>query len=537
MKKNEAKGNIMKHNFTNSERQAVLYARVSSDEQEKEGFSIPAQQKLLRKYAGENGISIVQEYVDVETAKAAGRTGFNQMVEFFEQQARIKDPDQRCRTILVEKTDRLYRNLKDYVTLDELGVDIHFVKENVVLSPDSHSSERFMHGIKVLMARQYVDNLSEEVKKGMLEKAEQGIWPSKAPMGYLNFERDDKKKVVIPDPEIGPIVKRMFERYTAGNVSLEDVGELAMAEGLPLKREGNFRAVVQYTFKNPFYYGDFRFKGKLYKGIHEPLITRECWDKVQDVLDDRRTKKLRKPKQREAFAFARLISCGHCGCSLVGELKKGKYIYYHCTYYRGRCDEPYVREEVLEEKFTDILRGLRFDDEVLDWMRRALRESQADEQRYREEAVKRLRRDYDKLQRRIDTMYVDKLDGRIDAAFFDQKQSEWRDEQNRLMDSIAEHQQANESYITEGIMLMELANRAADLFAKQPASEKRRLLEFVLSNCSWANGELTPNFRQPFDMIADMATAGAEKKAAGMGPDDLCQVKLPRQDSNLRQAD
>jgi DNA invertase Pin-like site-specific DNA recombinase len=157
--------------------------------------------------------------------------------------------------------------LKDYVTLDELGVDIHFVKENVVLSPDSHSSERFMHGIKVLIARQYVDNLSEEVKKGMLEKAEQGIWPSKAPMGYLNFERDDKKKVVIPDPEIGPIVKRMFENYTAGNVSLEEIGEIAMAEGLPLKREGNFRAVVQYTFKNPFYYGDFRFKGKLYKGI------------------------------------------------------------------------------------------------------------------------------------------------------------------------------------------------------------------------------------------------------------------------------
>jgi hypothetical protein len=265
-----------------------------------------------------------------------------------------------------------------------------------------------------------------------------------------------------------------------------------------------------------------------HKGIHEPLITRECWDKVQDVLDARRTKKLRKPKEREAFAFARLISCGHCGCSLVGELKKGKYIYYHCTYYRGRCDEPYVREEVLEEKFTDILRGLRFDEEVLEWMRRALRESQADEQRYREEAVGRLQAEYNKLQRRIDTMYVDKLDGRIDAAFFDQKQSEWRDEQRRLRDTIAEHEQANESYITEGIMLMELANRAADLFARQPASEKRRLLEFVLSNCSWANGELTPHFRQPFDMIADVATHCAAKKAAGVTPDDLCQAKLPR---------
>ena len=504
-----------------------MYARVSSDEQEKEGFSIPSQQKLLRKYAGENGIDVVEEYIDVETAKAAGRTGFTQMVEFFEQQAKIKDVERRCRTILVEKTDRLYRNLKDYVTLDELGVDIHFVKENVVLSPDSHSSERFMHGIKVLMARQYVDNLSEEVKKGMLEKAEQGIWPSKAPTGYLNIEGPNKKKVVIPDPEIGPIVKRMFERYAVGNVSLEEVGLLAMEEGLPMKREGNFRAVVQYMFKNPFYYGDFIFKKKLYKGIHEGLVSRECWDKVQEVREKRRASKLRKPKKRKSFAFARMIACGHCGCSMVGELKKGKYIYYHCTHYRGKCDEPYVREEVLEEKFTEVLRTLQFDDEVLDWMRRALRESQADEQKYREEAVALLQKDYNKLQQRIDAMYVDKLDGRIDAAFFDQKQSEWREEQRRLRDTIAEHETANESYIAEGIMLMELASRAADLFEKQTASEKRRLLEFVLSNCSWAGGEMTVEFRQPFDMIADVAAECASKKAAGMAPDDLCQEKLP----------
>ena len=506
---------------------AVIYARVSSDEQEKEGFSIPAQQKLLTKYAAENGISIVEEYIDVETAKAAGRTGFNEMVEFFERQAKIKDEERRCRTILVEKTDRLYRNLKDYVTLDELRVDIHFVKENVVLSPDSHSSERFMHGIKVLMARQYVDNLSEEVKKGMLEKAEQGIWPSRAPIGYINVERADGKKVIVPDPECAEIITRMFENYAKGTLSLEEVGELAMAEGLPLKREGNFRAVVQYVLRNPIYTGDFQFKGKIYRGIHQPLVSRECWKKVQEKMAERRQRNTRKPKNRESFAFARLIACGHCGCSLVGERKKGKYVYYHCTYYRGRCEEPYVREEVLEEKFSELLRGLRFDGEVLDWMRRALRESQADEQRYREEAVQRLQADYNRLQRRIDIMYVDKLDGRIDARFFDQKQAEWREEQERLRDTIADHERANESYISEGVMLLELANRASELFDRQPASEKRRLLDFVLSNCTWKDGELTPVFRQPFDMIADMATACATKKVAGDVSGDLCQNELP----------
>lgn len=152
----------------------VIYARVSSKEQEKEGFSIPAQIKLLKDYAGKNRFEIVREFQDVETAKQSGRSGFNDMLSFLR-----KTHD--CRVILVEKTDRLYRNLKDWVTLDEMDLEIHLVKENAIISRDSRSSEKFMHGIKVLMAKNYIDNLTEETRKGMLEKAEQGIWPSFAP--------------------------------------------------------------------------------------------------------------------------------------------------------------------------------------------------------------------------------------------------------------------------------------------------------------------------------------------------------------------
>src|ERR1700734_1234277 len=150
--------------------QAVLYARVSSKDQEREGFSIPAQQRLLREYALEKGLAIPQEFLDVETAKQSGRAGFAEMVTYLKKHA--------CRTILVEKTDRLYRNLKDWSTLDELGVTIHFVKENVIIGPESRSSEQLVHGIKVLMARNYSLNLGEETKKGMLEKARSGIYPS-----------------------------------------------------------------------------------------------------------------------------------------------------------------------------------------------------------------------------------------------------------------------------------------------------------------------------------------------------------------------
>lgn len=126
--------------------------------------------------------------VDIETARKTGRPGINSMVDFFKKAIKSKSPKEPCHILLVEKTDRLYRNLKDWVTIDDLNLDIHFVKENVILSKDSRSSEKFMHGIKVLMAKNYIDNLSEETKKGMVEKAEQGIYPSFAPLGYINAE-------------------------------------------------------------------------------------------------------------------------------------------------------------------------------------------------------------------------------------------------------------------------------------------------------------------------------------------------------------
>src|SRR5690349_24326821 len=149
---------------------AVLYVRVSSKDQEKEGFSIPAQRRLLRDYATSRGFVIGEEFEDVETASTTGRTGFNQMLAY------VKGHQRVCRTILVEKTDRLYRNIKDYATLDELDVEVHFGNENQIISRSSRSNEQFVHGIKVLMARNYSQNLAEETLKGMKEKARAGIY-------------------------------------------------------------------------------------------------------------------------------------------------------------------------------------------------------------------------------------------------------------------------------------------------------------------------------------------------------------------------
>ncbi|MGH9328435.1 MAG: recombinase family protein [Terriglobia bacterium] len=146
-------------------KQAVIYARVSSKDQEREGYSIPAQLKLLREYARTHEFEIVREFIDVETAKIPDRKQFGEMVRFFRENA-------SCRVAIVEKTDRLYRNFRDCVTLEDLEIEIHLPKEGRVIGKDSKSQAKLVHGIQVAIARNYIENLREEVRKGMREKAD-----------------------------------------------------------------------------------------------------------------------------------------------------------------------------------------------------------------------------------------------------------------------------------------------------------------------------------------------------------------------------
>jgi DNA invertase Pin-like site-specific DNA recombinase len=491
----------------------VLYVRVSSKEQEKEGFSIPAQKKLLHEYASSNGILIAREFVDIETAKNSGRTAFGEMVAY------LREHSHTTRIVLVEKTDRLYRNLKDWVTLDELGLEIHLAKENVVISSESRSSEKFMHGIKVLMAKNYIDNLSEETRKGMTEKASQGIWPSCVPVGYLNVLAENGKRGIVVDPERGSIVTRCFELYSTGDYSLSQLAKWARTTGFTFRKSGRplNKATIHVMLHNRIYTGDFDWDGRTYKGSHKPLVSIELWERVQDILSGRFGNRHRVVKHD--FPFTGLVRCGHCGCALVAELKKGKYIYYHCTGQRGRCIEPYVRQEVLEQHFAYLLKGISLTPEVLGWAKEALHESHTDEQSFHSEAVNQLKAEHTRLQSRLDGMYVDKLDGRISSEFFDQHAAGWRAEQARLLRHIDDHQAANKNYMDEGINLLELVSEAHRLFEKQQGNEKRRLLRFVLSNCTWKGGELQPTYRQPFDMIAHtmrqvrkpVASVGVEK--------------------------
>jgi hypothetical protein len=176
-----------------------------------------------------------------------------------------------------------------------------------------------------------------------------------------------------------------------------------------------------------------------------------------------------------------------------------------------------VREETIADAFSEVLGRLSFGDEVLSCVSKALRESHADEKQEHEAAIARLQAEHERLQNRVHAMYLDKLDGRIDKHFFEKLSAEFRSEQARCIREITWHQAADQSYLEEGVRLLDLAHDARRLFAKQEPHEKRRLLNFVLSNSTWANGELAVTFRQPFDLLAQ-TTAIVARGNGGSGP-------------------
>jgi hypothetical protein len=212
--------------------------------------------------------------------------------------------------------------LLEAITVDDLAVAVHFVKENAVVSKESRSSEKFMHGIKVLMAKNYVDNLSEEVKKGLREKAAQGHWPTVAHVGYVN-NRETRR--IDVDAVRGPLVTKVFELYAAGDYSLSalrtkarDIGLTHRLGNRPMTKSELHRMLLQ----NPIYTGDFRWLGEIHHGSHTPLISHETFARVQAVLQH----KPRGRYQKHRHPFMGLLTCSCCDCAMTAERRKARYV-------------------------------------------------------------------------------------------------------------------------------------------------------------------------------------------------------------------
>lgn len=493
----------------------VIYARVSSKEQEQEGYSIPAQLKLLNDYALKNNLKVIKEFKDVETAKQAGRENFNLMVEFVKKNTDIKH-------ILCEKTDRLSRNFRDIAIMDDLinqqNLNIILVKENTTISRDSKSHEKFIFGIKALMAKNYIDNLSEETRKGMQEKAEQGIYPSSAPLGYRNDEAKNQGKALkylTLDEQRAPIINKIFRMYSTGNCSLALLATQSYEEGLRNKRGGKVgKAAIHKILQNPIYHGAFRWHGKLYQGTHPAIVSKDLFDAVQEAFDA-----LNRPKQtKRRFAYAGLMVCGKCGCAITAEIKKGRYVYYHCTSFKGKCDNGYVREEYLNEKLIDVIKAVYIDDSTLENTKKALLASHKDETEFHQRQVAILNAQKAKLENRLHSIYIDKIDRKISTEFYEDTTGKWQDELEHIKETVAKHENADINYLAHGVHILELCNRAYDLYLNQTPHERSKLLHYILSNCTLNDGTICPTYRKPFDLIAK-------------GLSDLNW--LPREDSNL----
>lgn len=476
----------------------ILYARVSSKEQE-QGYSLEAQKQYLRDYAHTHNLLIVKEFIEAETAKKAGRSLFNQMLVYL-------DKHQDVRTIIVEKTDRLYRNFKDYVILEDYELTVHLAKENQVLNKDSRSHEKFIHGIKVLMAKNYIDNLSEEVKKGLLQKVKEGGYPRSAPTGYTN-NLDDK--TIEPDPETAPLVRQLFDWYASDRYSLRELRTKAKEAGF-LDQLGKYKLSknsIYCMLRNPVYCGKIAFRGDVYQGKHVPLVSEQQYYLVQEVLR-RRTQPFTWTKDR--FTFTGFIQCSECGCSICGELKKNKYVYYRCTRQKGPCDNvsKYVREEVIEEQFLTLLADIQIDEDRLAWLKQELRNSHDQEKTYHKDRLAKINADIDAIQQRLSQAYEDKLDGNITDGFWKEKFTEWTQKKESLTRDLLSEQNRNKDYYERAVNILDLVNRAHGLYKNQSKEGRQQILRFFLHktehhNSTMSGEKVVFELKKPFREILE----------------------------------
>lgn len=476
-------------------KKCVIYCRVSSERQLREGFSIAAQQHLLREYAQQKQYKVVQEFYDDESAGKIGRTAFGEMVVFL----KANKPD--VTTILVEKTDRLYRNQKDWVIIDDLQAHVCLVKEGTVLGPDATCDQKFVHGMNVLIAKRFLDNLSEEVRKGHAAKVRAGLYPSNPMFGYASA-RIEGKHILVPHPLEAEIVRRMFSLYATGHYSLRSMLEQIMAEGLFAGTSSAMNlSTAQKILTNPVYYGVFRWHGELHQGVHEPLVSQGLWQQVQTVQQKFLTHGSMKYAHVHQFFLKGLLKCGECGRNLTAERKKGKYVYYRCTRFKRNCTQKCVAETVLTKQIDTLFAELYFPEDLAEYMKLALQQSRDSKNVFEQEQRKALETERQQLTHKLDKLYDYLMSGTIDAETYKAKKSDYISTLAKVNENITSFDKANADHYETGVLLIELARNASKLYKRSTQSEKHHLLELLVSNFTVKDKKLHPNVNKPFDIL------------------------------------
>ncbi len=355
--------------------QYIIYARKSSESSERQIQSIDDQVNFFKKLAKEKDLDIIEIFSESKSAKAPGRPIFNKMIDFIE--------TGKAQGILCWKLDRLTRNPVDEGKLKWM-LQNKIIKQIKTVDRDFNPEDNVVFAsIEFGMANQYIRDLSKNVKRGIKSKLEKGVWPNYAPIGYLN-----KDKKIIVDKEKSKYIRRAFELYIKGNISIKEIANTLFEEGFRSKAGYKYhKSKIHKILRNPFYYGVMFVQEEYYAGTHQPIISKRLFDETQRVL----TGKNRTKRKKHSFAFRGFLYCEECGCLLTATTKKG-YNYYYCTNGKGDCEEHkrYLREEKVENILADSLDELKINPEMIEIIYQSAKEKKDLKKDYRQEALNTL---------------------------------------------------------------------------------------------------------------------------------------------------
>ncbi len=457
----------------------ILYCRKSSESEDRQVLSIESQKRELSELAQKESITILQTLEESQSAKEPGRPVFAQMVKLLS----AKKAD----GILCWKLDRLARNPID------AGQIQWMLQQNIIKSVRTFEREYLpkdnvlMMNVELSMANQYIRDLSENVKRGNRTKLQNGGWPSVAPFGYKN---DKGEKTILVDKKIAPYIVRLFEMYSSGKYSLQEISNIFYDEGLRTK-SGNkvFKSSLHRIIKNPFYYGVMHRVG-YYKGNHKPLISQKLWQETNDFLDG----KIRRKEKKYLFAFRGILSCTSCGCALTAVQKKG-HIYYYCTNGKGACEEhkSYILSEELTKDIGEIINRLAIDREIIEKAYEAKKQEDILDDDFKRNAIHNIENQSQALKDKQSKLLEGYLDGLIPEESYKEKSEALSKNQASLalqLDSL-QRKNAEEFSTLERVKDIFLtAYNATILFSEGLEERKREAVESLLLNISIQNKKI-----------------------------------------------
>ncbi len=464
---------------------AIILARVSTKEQE-EGHSIAAQRQRLVEYSARKGLNVIRTFELVESSTRGERKEFVAMLDFAKSQKETV-------AIVADAVDRFQRSFKESVQVDELRrqgiVELHFVREAMVISSEASSSDILRWDFSVMSAKSYVLSLSDNVKRSLEYKRRNGEWGGKAPLGYKNIRDVDNKSVLIHDPERAYLVRLLFEEYAAGSSSISgDLVRKAREWGLINKtRKGGFLSAsqIQHILMNPFYRGEMRIKGKLYSHKYPPLISRELFDRCEAVrLDNGRATATR--YSEKDFVFRGLIKCGTSGRVVTSDLKKGKHVYLICRDPTEPSRKVFVPEGEVLTQVHAALRTIQIPDSLLAALLEHMKVSHAAENRFHINAIAQLRADLDRTRERLGTLLDLRLDKSITQHEYDEKARVLKQLQAEISARIEQHQTGDDAFRTTLESLISIASRAAELFQRSKADQNANWSRLCFRTCALA---------------------------------------------------